>query len=170
MTLPQSAELTGTRVPAFRFVPSAQSSSANEIVRLMRDVGVDLLPWQQDVLAAGLGMVRRDGAWAWAAFEVAMILARQNGKNVVFEARELGGLFLLGEKLILHTAHQFKTTQEAFRRIDQLLSTTTTGSGARSGRSSGRTARKPSSCCRGLGCGSWRGRKASGRGFTGEDA
>jgi hypothetical protein len=50
-----------------------------------------------------------------------MILARQNGKNVVFEARELGGLFLLGERLILHTAHQYKTAIEAFRRIDEIL-------------------------------------------------
>ena len=49
-----------------------------------------------------------------------MILARQNGKNVVFEARELGGLFLLGEQLILHTAHQYKTAIEAFRRVDEI--------------------------------------------------
>jgi len=40
---------------------------------------------------------------------------------VVFEARELGGLFLLGERLILHTAHQYKTAIEAFRRIDELV-------------------------------------------------
>src|SRR2546423_15374516 len=27
------------------------------------------------------------------------------------------GLFLFGEKLILHSAHEFKTAQEAFRRV-----------------------------------------------------
>jgi hypothetical protein len=80
--------------------------------------GTRLDPWQRRVLRDGLGE-KADGQWS--AFEVAMILARQNGKNVVFEARELGGLFLLGERLIVHTAHQYKTSIEAFRRIDQIV-------------------------------------------------
>ena len=80
--------------------------------------GTELDPWQRLVLRDGLGE-REDGSWA--AFEVAMILARQNGKNVVFEARELAGLFLLQEKLILHTAHQYKTAQEAYRRIADIV-------------------------------------------------
>ena len=31
------------------------------------------------------------------------------------------GLFLLQEKLILHTAHQYKTAQEAYRRIADIV-------------------------------------------------
>ena len=58
---------------------------------------------------------RADGKWA--AFETALIVPRQNGKGSILEARELAGLFLFGEQLILHSAHEFKTAQEAFRRV-----------------------------------------------------
>ena len=53
----------------------------------------------------------------WSAFEVGLVTPRQNGKNGILEARELAGLFLFGERLILHSAHEFKTAQEAFRRV-----------------------------------------------------
>jgi hypothetical protein len=45
------------------------------------------------------------------------VVGRQNGKNAILEARELAGLFLLGEKLIIHTAHEQKTASEHFRRM-----------------------------------------------------
>jgi hypothetical protein len=57
----------------------------------------------------------------WAAQEVAEIVPRQNGKGSVFEARELAGLILFNEKLIIHTAHEVKTAMEAFRRISDLF-------------------------------------------------
>ncbi|MFD5033640.1 terminase [Streptomyces sp. NPDC058405] len=75
-------------------------------------------PWQQFVLDQGLGE-RADGKWS--AFEVAVNVPRQNGKGGVIEARELAGLFLLDERLILHSAHEFKTAMEAMRRIEELL-------------------------------------------------
>ena len=106
MVQPLAAELLGCQEPTHWTVPPYASTSGDEVADLMELAGTRLDPWQRRVLRDGLGE-RPDGSWA--AFEVAMILARQNGKNVVFEARELGGLFLLGEKLILHTAHQYKT-------------------------------------------------------------
>lgn len=33
------------------------------------------------------------------------------------EVRELGGLFLLGERMLIHTAHEFKAAAEHFRRV-----------------------------------------------------
>jgi len=110
--------LAGRQEPVYHTVPPYVSSSGDEFCELMGYTGTVLDPWQRLVLRDGLGE-RDDGSWA--AFEVAMILARQNGKNVVFEARELGGLFLLHEKLILHTAHQYKTAQEAYRRIVDIV-------------------------------------------------
>lgn len=50
-----------------------------------------------------------------------MVIPRQNGKNAVLEAREIAGLFLFGEELILHSAHEFKTGQEAFLRVRSLI-------------------------------------------------
>jgi hypothetical protein len=44
--------------------------------------------------------------------------------NSILEARELAGLFLLGERLIVHTAHENPTAFEAFRRIEGLIDST----------------------------------------------
>lgn len=83
--------------------------------------GLYLDEWQQYVLINSLGE-RADGKWA--SYEVGLIVPRQNGKGSILEARELAGLFLLDEKLILHSAHEFKTAQEAFRRIRSLIEDT----------------------------------------------
>lgn len=80
--------------------------------------GLVLDPWQQLVLHLGLA---EDATGKWAAFEVAVNVPRQNGKGGAIEARELAGLFLLGERLILHSAHEFKTAKEAFLRIESLI-------------------------------------------------
>jgi hypothetical protein len=52
---------------------------------------------------------------------VALIVSRQNGKGSIIEAAELGWLFLLKERLVLHTAHEVKTSAEAFLRIKDLI-------------------------------------------------
>jgi hypothetical protein len=83
--------------------------------------GLVLDPWQRLILEDALGE-RRDGQWS--AFEVAILVARQNGKGGALEARELAGMFLFGEQLILHSAHQFKTAAEAFLRIKALVENT----------------------------------------------
>jgi hypothetical protein len=53
----------------------------------------------------------------WASSEVGLCVSRQNGKNGILEARELAGLYLLGEKLVIHSAQQFKTSKEQFLRL-----------------------------------------------------
>jgi hypothetical protein len=108
----------GSQRPRVQTAPPFLSSSGQEAAELAALAGLQLDPWQQHVLDIGLGE-RADGAWA--AFEVAVNVPRQNGKGGVIEARELAGLFLLGEKLILHSAHEFKTSIVAFRRIEQLI-------------------------------------------------
>jgi len=108
----------GAQRPRVSSVPEAVSSSGVEAIELAASVGLHLDPWQQLVLKGGCGE-RADGKWS--AFEVAVISPRQNGKNGILEARELAGLFLFGEQLILHSAHEFKTAQEAFRRIHFLV-------------------------------------------------
>jgi hypothetical protein len=65
---------------------------------------------------------RPDGKWL--TFESGLLVPRQNGKGAILEAIELADLFLFGAKLILHTAHEFKTAQEAFRRILFLVENT----------------------------------------------
>lgn len=76
--------------------------------------GLHLDPWEADVLRGSLGE-KLDGKWA--AFEVGVVVSRQNGKDAILEARELAGLYLLDERLLIHSAHQFDTSLEHFRRL-----------------------------------------------------
>jgi phage terminase large subunit-like protein len=94
------------------------SSYGEAAVELARLAGLVLDPWQRDSLELMLA-VRADGKWA--CFEFAEIVARQNGKGSILEARALAGLFLLGEQLIMWSAHEVKTALEAFRRLRALL-------------------------------------------------
>lgn len=84
----------------------------------MAHVGKPLLPWQRDVVVDAYG-VRADGKWA--AYEVVVMEARQNGKGVITEAQELFGLFMLREQKIVHSAHLFDTSQEAFKRLVEII-------------------------------------------------
>lgn len=84
--------------------------------------GLVLDDWEADVLDGALRLRAGD---RWASFEVGLIVPRQNGKGSVLEARELHGLFCEPDtKLILHSAHEFKTAKEAFRRIVGLIEAT----------------------------------------------
>ncbi len=75
-------------------------------------------PEQELVLAGSVGL-RSDGRWQ--AREVGLHVPRQNGKGEVLLARELFGLFELGERLIIHTAHEFKTSAEHFQRLEAVV-------------------------------------------------
>ncbi len=88
---------------------------------LAASAGLVLDDWQQDVLKASL-QTREDGKWS--AFEVGVCVARQNGKGSILEARELAGLFLLGERLIIHSAHMVDTAVEAWMRLRALIEDT----------------------------------------------
>ena len=121
MTSPLAAPLVGSQRPTLLVQPPAASSAGDEAIELARSAGLILDDWQQDVLRGALGE-RADGRWA--AFECGVVVARQNGKGALLEARELAGLFLFGEELILHSAHEFKTALEAFRRVLTLVENT----------------------------------------------
>jgi hypothetical protein len=114
-------ELRGSQQPTVLVAPEGTSSAGREAVELARSAGLLLDPWQELALEASL-TEQADGRWA--ALEVGLIVPRQNGKGAVLEARELAGLFLFGDELILHSSHEFKTSQEAFRRILALVQNT----------------------------------------------
>jgi phage terminase large subunit-like protein len=109
----------GDQQPRVCSLPPFDSGvSGANAVALAEVAGLDLDPWQRFVLESGL---RRRGT-KWAAFEVALIVARQNGKGTVLEALELAALFLYPDvRLILHSAHEFKTAAEAFLRVRALI-------------------------------------------------
>lgn len=117
--------LLGARQGAQRPSLSAEplgvvSSAGQEAIELAASAGLILDPWQQWCLASSLGE-REDGTWA--AFECGLIVPRQNGKGALLEARELAGLVLFDEQLIVHSAHKFDTATEHFHRMQQLVET-----------------------------------------------
>jgi hypothetical protein len=118
LTSSQPDAPTGSQSPRIESVPEFVSTSGPEAVDLCAAFGVHLDPWQAHVLMGGLGE-RPDGKWS--AFEVAAIVSRQNGKGEILLARQLAGLFLLNERLIMHSAHEYKTAAEAFARIKAVI-------------------------------------------------
>jgi hypothetical protein len=108
-------------IPRVCMVPDYAYSSGPEAIEMAAAAGLELDPWEQLALILGLG---ETAAGKWAAFQVALIVARQNGKGAVLEALGLFWLFGTGEKLIGHTAHEYKTAMEAFRRILSLIENT----------------------------------------------
>lgn len=117
-----SVPLVGRVVPPrVRSVPEYSFTSGVEAIELAASAGLLLDGWQQacvnDILA-------EDDAGKWSTFEAAIVVPRQNGKGSILEAIELAGLFLFDEKLIIHSAHEFKTAQEAFLRILSLVQNT----------------------------------------------
>jgi hypothetical protein len=110
--------LEGVQEPRLRSVPPYHDLQVGkDAVELALGAGLALDPWQ--ALSVELTMARRLDH-KWAAFEAAHIIPRQNGKGGIIEARELAGLFLLGET-ILHSTHHFRTTRGAFERLKALI-------------------------------------------------
>lgn len=119
MTLPP-VELRGVAKPAIIHRPPDVDNlaAAEEACDLADALGMTLDDAQRDTLRLALG--ERDNG-KWAAFEVADIQPRQNGKGETIQARELAGLFVFGEQLIIHTAHEFATANEAFLRMAAII-------------------------------------------------
>jgi len=113
-------ELYGVQEPRIRSVPPCHSDrTGRECIEFCESVGFEFDPWQETTLRDALG-TRKNGTWA--AKEVAEVLSRQNGKNATVEGRELFGLFELSEPLIIHTAHEFKASNEHFLRLKDRIS------------------------------------------------
>ena len=104
----------GQAVPRIRHAPRVRANAWEDVSDLASSYGLDLFPWQENVLEGALGE-RADGTWA--AKHVGLSVPRQNGKGAVLEALELAGLLLFGEQLIVHSAHEVRTAQVGFRRI-----------------------------------------------------
>jgi hypothetical protein len=111
----------GSQTPRVRKVPPYVSTGGIEAIELYESTGQVLDPWQKIVLEDGCGELPNG---RWAAFEVATIVPRQNGKGTIIEAREIAGLYLFGSRLLIHSAHEFKTAAEGFRRVKSVIDNT----------------------------------------------
>lgn len=120
MSYVSAVPAVGLQRPRICLVPDAEVTDSGDVaLELCALAGLDLDPWQVFVLVSSLGE-RADGKWA--AFEVGMVVPRQNGKGTLLEARELFGLFACDEeRLIIHSAHEQITSSEHQRRLLDLI-------------------------------------------------
>ena len=79
----------------------------------MRLNRIELFPWQHVPLRAWMA---RDEHDKLLYLTCGLSVPRQNGKNVVIEARETHEMVTCGGH-VLHTAHRVKTAKKAFRRL-----------------------------------------------------
>lgn len=89
-----------------------------EAVELGRRAGIEADGWQADALGLLLAF-RADGMWACRDY--CEWVARQNGKGTILELRVLASLFLLGDQMILWSAHEVKTAKKAAKRMRNLF-------------------------------------------------
>jgi phage terminase large subunit-like protein len=109
----------GIQEPRHEVFPAEWSTvQADLVIEFCEAAGLILDPWQQLWLRHGMA---EQSPGKWSAFETAAVVSRQNGKGEVLMARELGGMFLLEEKIQIHSAHQFKTCREAFLKMKWLV-------------------------------------------------
>jgi len=114
------ASLRGADRPRVELRPLTEVSHSlgDFAAELSARAGLILEPWQADGVDLMMS-VRPDGKWA--CFEYFELVARQQGKSALIEARALAGLLLLNEPEILWSAHEYKTAMTGFRRMRRYI-------------------------------------------------
>lgn len=107
----------GEAPPRIRHCPVREGLVGATVVGTARNVGLNLDPWQRDVIEDAMSVDPVAGLWRTP--RVAVSVPRQNGKGAIIEAIEVA--FLLGvfpdARLLIHSAHEYKTAQNGFQRL-----------------------------------------------------
>lgn len=104
--------------PAYLSVPEYTETLGPEVADLAALCGFAPDPEQALALDALFGFDEQDRS---TAFELAVICCRQNLKTGLFKQAALGWLFLTEQRLVVWSAHEFRTAQEAFRDMEELV-------------------------------------------------
>ena len=104
--------------PAFHTGPKYTSTLGPEVGDLCRLIGFGPDAEQQMILDDTFAL---DANGKSASFESAVIAPRQNLKTGVLKQMTIGWLFVTDERLVVWSAHEFRTSQEAFRDMEQLI-------------------------------------------------
>lgn len=119
VAFPDDEEFPELVRPRVCHIPEAHDwSLGDEAIEWCRAHRMGLDPEQEFMLRSMLGL---SAAGLWQSFEFGLSAPRQNGKGEVLMARELFGLFVLGERFIVHSAHEFKTSVRHFKRIEEVI-------------------------------------------------
>jgi phage terminase large subunit-like protein len=108
----------GSQVPRIRSKPLDLPTRGDEMIQFCIDIGFPLLPWQEE-LARSCLRYKPDGRWAHPL--IGIMLPRQQGKSTFMSLRILFGIYVLGEKMHLATAHKLTTSAEIFYKVSQMI-------------------------------------------------
>ena len=103
---PRDGDGVGVQTPRHFHAPDWSQTAGEDVIDLASAIGLEMLPWQKLVLRNAMCEDPHTGKWD--AFQVGLVVPRQNGKNYILRARLLAGLFLFGEERLVHSAHLFK--------------------------------------------------------------
>jgi hypothetical protein len=103
--------------PRIAYFPRADGRRGQAAAGLAALAGVQLDGAQRLVMDAGCDW--RDGRWS--ASTVGVVVPRRNLKSLCVRIRELSGLLLFGERLAIHSAHEWRTVSEQFGETMELL-------------------------------------------------
>jgi hypothetical protein len=104
--------------PAYRSGPVWEKTLGPEVGQLCELAGFTPDPEQQLILDEVFAF---DADGRSSAFEVGVVCARQNLKSASFQQCAVGWLWLCDVRLVVWSAHEFSTTQEAFLELQQLI-------------------------------------------------
>lgn len=104
--------------PAYRYCPDYHQTFGAEVADLGVLAGFAPDPEQRLGLDMLFGVDRRGKS---TAFEFAAVCCRQNMKTGLFKLAALGWLFITDQPLIVWSAHEFNTAQEAHRDMANLI-------------------------------------------------
>lgn len=108
--------------PAFANFPAYTETLGPEVADLATMAG--LTPDPEQELALNALFALSPNPLISAAFEFAIICARQNMKTALFQMAALGWLFVTDQELVVWSSHEMDTTGEAFDDIVNLIADT----------------------------------------------
>ena len=103
----------GNQEPSARIAPNYKTSDGMDAASVLAAGGLDLDPWQANVLDDWFG---RSASGRWAAPTCGGSVPRQNGKSLLVQGRAAAGMLLFNEQVI-YTAHLQKTATETFEEM-----------------------------------------------------
>lgn len=109
----QAEKLMGSQEPSVRIAPEYLESDGFDATKLLKVGGLNLDPWQADVLDDWMG---RGPSGRWASPTCGGSVPRQNGKSLLVQGRAETGMLMFNEQVI-YTAHLQKTATETFEEM-----------------------------------------------------
>lgn len=108
----------GSTKPRLSNAPLKAKSRIDEVLPWLKEIGQELLPWQEHVLT---DMLRVDKDGKFIRKTNLLLIARQNGKTHLARIRILAGLFLFGEMSIIAMSSNRGMALDTFRKVCDVI-------------------------------------------------